>query len=185
MNVVFLSPHFPPHYFRFCLNLKAAGANVLGVGDKPYDNLSQDVRAALTEYYQIDDMHNYDALVRACGYFTSNFSRRRLTNMCPWKSICGRRAAISPICLTTPVISTSTGSGPICWSTVGRILIMREIITAAMPAASTTYAMSTAMRISCHAMAHLWSRSKAFPEYSAAPWAISAIFSDLKVWMKY
>ena len=70
MNVVFLSPHFPPHYFRFCLNLKTAGANVLGVGDEPYDNLSQDVRAALTEYYQIDDMHNYDALVRACGYFT-------------------------------------------------------------------------------------------------------------------
>jgi hypothetical protein len=40
----------------------------LGVGDEQYDNLSQDVRTALTEYYQIDDMHNYDALVRACGF---------------------------------------------------------------------------------------------------------------------
>ena len=53
MNIVFLSPHFPSHYFRFCLNLKAAGANVLGVGDEPYGNLSQDLRAALTEYYQV------------------------------------------------------------------------------------------------------------------------------------
>jgi hypothetical protein len=75
MNVVFLSPHFPSQYFRFCLNLKAAGANVLGVGDEPFDNLSQDVRSALTEYYQVDDMHNYDALVRACGLFTHRYGK--------------------------------------------------------------------------------------------------------------
>ena len=75
MNVVFLSPHFPTHYFRFCLSLKAAGANVLGIGDEPYDNLSQEVRSALTEYYRIDDMHNYDALVKACGFFTHRYGK--------------------------------------------------------------------------------------------------------------
>lgn len=75
MNVVFLSPHFPPHYFRFCLNLKTAGANVLGVGDEPYENLSQDVHSALTEYYQVDDMHDHDALVRACGFFTHRYGK--------------------------------------------------------------------------------------------------------------
>ena len=75
MNVVFLSPHFPPHYFRFCQNLKAAGANVLGVGDEPYENLSEDVRTALTEYYQVDDMHNYDALVQSCGFFTHRYGK--------------------------------------------------------------------------------------------------------------
>jgi biotin carboxylase len=75
MNVVFLSPHFPPHYFRFCLNLKLAGANVLGIGDEPYDNLSSDVRGALTEYYRVDDMHHYDALVRALGYFTHRYGK--------------------------------------------------------------------------------------------------------------
>jgi len=75
MNVVFLSPHFPPQYFRFCLNLKAAGANVLGIGEEPYDNLTQEVCAALTEYYRIDDMHDYDALVRACGYFTHRYGK--------------------------------------------------------------------------------------------------------------
>ncbi len=75
MNIVFLSPHFPPQYYRFCLNLKAAGANVLGIGDEPYDNLSPDVRSALTEYYQVDDMHDYDALVRACGFFTHRYGK--------------------------------------------------------------------------------------------------------------
>ena len=75
MNVIFLSPHFPPHFFHFCMNLKMAGANVLGIGDEPYDKLSEDVRGALTEYYQVDDMHNYDALVRACGFFTHRYGK--------------------------------------------------------------------------------------------------------------
>jgi len=75
MNVVFLSPHFPPHYFRFCLNLKAAGANVLGIGDEPYDNLSRELRSSLTEYYRVDDMHDYDALLRACGHFTHRYGK--------------------------------------------------------------------------------------------------------------
>jgi biotin carboxylase len=75
MNIVFLSPHFPPHYFRFCQKLKETGANVLGVGNEPFNTLSQDVRTALTEYYQVDDMHNYDALVRACGFFTHRYGK--------------------------------------------------------------------------------------------------------------
>ena len=70
MNIIYLSPNFPPNYYRFCLNLKKAGANVLGIGDSHYDHLGGDVRDTLTDYYQIDDMHNYDALLKACGYFT-------------------------------------------------------------------------------------------------------------------
>jgi len=75
MNIVYLSPHFPPHYHRFCQQLKQTGANVLGIGDPPYDHLAAEVRGALTEYYQIDDLHNYDALLRACGFFTHKYGR--------------------------------------------------------------------------------------------------------------
>ena len=75
MNVVFLSPHFPTHYYRFCSSLKAAGANVLGIGEEPYDNLAQEVCTALSEYYRVDDMHNYDDLVRACGFFTHRYGK--------------------------------------------------------------------------------------------------------------
>ena len=35
MNLVYLSPHFPDHYYHFCKNLKQLGANVLGIGDAP------------------------------------------------------------------------------------------------------------------------------------------------------
>ena len=75
MNIVYLSPHFPPHYHRFCRELKQAGANVLGIGDLPYDHLAGEVRDALTEYYRIDDLHDYDALLRACGFFTHKYGK--------------------------------------------------------------------------------------------------------------
>lgn len=75
MNVVYLSPHFPPHYFRFCRHLKEAGANVLGIGDAHAGSLVRDVHDSLTEYYHVEDMHDYDALVRACGFFTHRYGK--------------------------------------------------------------------------------------------------------------
>ena len=75
MNIVYLSPHFPPQYYQFCQRLKLAGANVLGIGDAPYHELMPEAREALTEYYRVNDMHDYDALLRACGYFTHAYGR--------------------------------------------------------------------------------------------------------------
>lgn len=70
MNFVFLSPHFPPNYFRFCVQLKFLGVNVLGLADEPYDRLNPELQASLTEYFKVNNMHNYDELIRAIGYLT-------------------------------------------------------------------------------------------------------------------
>ena len=75
MNVIYLSPHFPHHYHRFCKNLKALGINVLGIGDAPDEDLDPAVKEALTEYYRLPDMHDYDQLVRACGYYTHRYGK--------------------------------------------------------------------------------------------------------------
>jgi ATP-grasp domain len=75
MNVVFLSPHFPPHYYRFCMNLTRAGARALGIGDADFDLLPAEVRDSLTEYYRVEDLHNYDGLLRACGFFTHKYGK--------------------------------------------------------------------------------------------------------------
>jgi len=75
MNVVFLSPHFPPHMRRFSMRLRDAGATVLGLADEPYERLHPELRDALTEYYRVDDMHRYDDLVRALGWFTHRHGR--------------------------------------------------------------------------------------------------------------
>jgi len=75
MNIVFLSPHFPEHYASFCSQLKTAGAMVLGVADAPYEVLNPTVREGLTEYYRVDDMQDYDQLVRALGFFTHKYGK--------------------------------------------------------------------------------------------------------------
>jgi biotin carboxylase len=70
MNVVLLSPHFPPNYYQFAVALRRLDVNVLGIGDCPYDALRPELQEALTEYYRLDTMHNYDRVLRACAYLT-------------------------------------------------------------------------------------------------------------------
>lgn len=75
MNFVFFSPHFPVTGSDFCDRLKKAGANVLGIGDAPYDCLEPMLKQALSEYYLISDMENYDQTLRAMGHFTHKHGR--------------------------------------------------------------------------------------------------------------
>ncbi len=75
MNVVFLSPHFPPNLYLYCKRLREQGATVLGIADAAYDALRPELRGALTEYYRVADLHDYDALVRALGWFTHRHGR--------------------------------------------------------------------------------------------------------------
>jgi D-alanine-D-alanine ligase-like ATP-grasp enzyme len=69
MNVVFLSPHFPPSWFRFVVALREAGATTLGIADVHDHQLRAELRAALHGYYRVDSLENYDQLVRAIGWF--------------------------------------------------------------------------------------------------------------------
>ncbi|MDW8090925.1 MAG: ATP-grasp domain-containing protein [Meiothermus sp.] len=75
MNVVFLSPHFPPNFWPFCVRLREAGHNVLGLADAEYHQLRPELRQALTEYYKVGDLHRYDELLRALGYFTHRYGK--------------------------------------------------------------------------------------------------------------
>lgn len=73
MNFIYLSPHFPPNYYLFCVHLQRLGVNVFGLADEPYELLKQDLKDALTEYYKVNNMHNYDELLRACGFLTFKY----------------------------------------------------------------------------------------------------------------
>jgi hypothetical protein len=75
MNFVYFSPHFPPNYYRFCLHLHHLGAAVLGLADEPHDRLRPELKWALAEYYHVPNMHNYDELLRALGYFTHRYGK--------------------------------------------------------------------------------------------------------------
>lgn len=75
MNVVFLSPHFPPNWYMFCVRLREVGANVLGIADAPHHELRPELRDALGGYYQVHDMNDYGQLVRALGQFTHDHGK--------------------------------------------------------------------------------------------------------------
>ncbi len=74
-NVIFISPNFPVNYWQFCHELQYDGANVLGIGDQPYHELSYQLKSSLTEYYKVSSLENYDEVYRAVAFFAFKYGR--------------------------------------------------------------------------------------------------------------
>ncbi|MDG2962722.1 ATP-grasp domain-containing protein [Exercitatus varius] len=75
LNFVMISPHFPTNFETFATRMKECGINTLGIADTPYDQLSDNLKASLTEYYRVDNMEDYDQVYRAVGYFAHKYGR--------------------------------------------------------------------------------------------------------------
>jgi len=75
MNFIFLSPNFPKTYYHFTAALKRNGVTTLGIGDEPYDHLSQECRESLVEYYKVNSLENYDEVYRACAFFAFKYGK--------------------------------------------------------------------------------------------------------------
>jgi ATP-grasp domain len=85
MNVVFLSPHFPPTWYQFVTALRDEGATTLGVAEEPWDRLRPELRDAMAEYYRVGDMNDYSQLVRALGHLTHRHGKLdRLDSLNEW-----------------------------------------------------------------------------------------------------
>lgn len=74
-NFIFVSPNFPTNYWQFCRELKNNGLNVLGIGDQPYDELTNELKSSLNEYYKVGSLENYDEVYRAVAFFISKYGR--------------------------------------------------------------------------------------------------------------
>jgi biotin carboxylase len=75
MNYIFISPHFPVNYYNFVRALNEFGVNVFGIADENYDFLREELKWNLREYYRVNDLHNYDELLRAVAYFTFKYGK--------------------------------------------------------------------------------------------------------------
>ncbi|MBQ8142947.1 MAG: ATP-grasp domain-containing protein [Bacilli bacterium] len=75
MNFVFISPEFPDSYYQFCKGLKKNGANVLGVGQTPYDWLNPDLKDSLTDYYKVDSLSSLEEKKAALSYFVNKYGK--------------------------------------------------------------------------------------------------------------
>ena len=74
-NFIFISPNFPLTYWRFCKELKNNGLRVLGIGDCPYNELTQEQRNSMHEYYKVSSLENYDEVFRAVAFFTFKYGK--------------------------------------------------------------------------------------------------------------
>ena len=75
MNVLFISPHFPRHFYQFCDRLKTRGVTVLGIGDCGWDGLGDNCRNALTDYRAVSSLENYDAVYRVVAEYIYRYGR--------------------------------------------------------------------------------------------------------------
>ncbi len=74
-NFIYLSPNFPANHWNFCNKLKENGINVLGIGDCPYDELTNELKGSLNEYYKVSSLENYDEVYRAVAFFCFKYGK--------------------------------------------------------------------------------------------------------------
>ena len=104
MNVIFISPHFPQTYGHFCSRLRANGVNVLGIADAPWHELTDELRGALTDYYKVNNLEDYEEMYRAVAWFAHKYGPIMNTG---WS----RTRACVPISMSRPGC-TPTASPP-------------------------------------------------------------------------
>jgi hypothetical protein len=75
MNVVIISPHFPPSIAQFCAALRERGVTVLAVGDVPAAVLAPGLRGVLADYVHVQDMSAYEAMLRAVALLIHRHGR--------------------------------------------------------------------------------------------------------------
>lgn len=85
MNVIMLSPGYPPEMPQFALGLRAEGANVIGVGDAGRDSLPDTARRALADYHQVRSFGDEDGVVNAAVEIARRVKIDRIA--CLWEPL--------------------------------------------------------------------------------------------------
>jgi Carbamoyl-phosphate synthase L chain, ATP binding domain len=78
VNVIFIEPAFPPNQREFVRGLVAAGATVIGIGERPVDNLDGELRDWMLHYHQVGNVTDVGALTDAVRWVQSRLWVDRL-----------------------------------------------------------------------------------------------------------
>ncbi len=71
MNIIFIEPSFPSNQREFVRALHAAGARVIGIGERPQEYLDHEVTHWLFEYVQVKSVVHEPSLLKAVKYIQS------------------------------------------------------------------------------------------------------------------
>ncbi len=75
MNLIYLSPHFPPNFVNFVVGLAGRGIKVLGIAEEHPDSLDERLKASLTDYYRVDQLDDYEQVYRAAAFLIHKHGR--------------------------------------------------------------------------------------------------------------
>jgi len=78
MNVIFIEPSFPNNQREFVRALHAAGANVIGIGERPAAHFSAELKSWLGDYIQIRSVVDEPLLLEAVKHVQKNLWVDRL-----------------------------------------------------------------------------------------------------------
>ncbi len=65
MNIIFVEPSFPYNQREFVRALAAVGANVIGIGERPLESMSGELKSWLADYVQISSVVHEPSLLKA------------------------------------------------------------------------------------------------------------------------
>lgn len=65
MNILYLSPHFPPNFYLFPSKLVQRGGRVLGITDQHISQLRPDLQMSLWDHKQVSSLHSDDEVMQA------------------------------------------------------------------------------------------------------------------------
>jgi carbamoylphosphate synthase large subunit len=78
MNVIFIEPSFPYNQREFVRGLHEAGANIIGIGERPEEYLADDVKHWLSHYHQVRSVVHEPSLLKAVQQIQSRVYVDRL-----------------------------------------------------------------------------------------------------------
>ena len=65
MNVIFIEPAFPANQREFVRGLRSVGATVIGIGERPVEELDHELRGWMLHYHRVGNVTDVDQLVDA------------------------------------------------------------------------------------------------------------------------
>ena len=132
MNIIFIEPSFPYNQKEFVRGLHQIGANIIGIGERPQEYLSDEVKGYLSSYVQVQSVVHEPTLLQAVQQIQSKVWVDRLE-----ATVEAHIMAAASVREATGIAGTSVHTAYLCRDKPAMKEVLRE---AGIPCAMSTRA---------------------------------------------
>ena len=139
MNIIFIEPSFPYNQKEFVRGLHQIGANIIGIGERPQEYLSDEVKGYLSSYVQVQSVVHEPTLLQAVQQIQSKVWVDRLE-----ATVEAHIMAAASVREATGIAGTSVRTAYLCRD---KPAMKEELRKAGIPCAMSTRADNPAITI--------------------------------------